>query len=423
MQEQDDQTDVRRIAGLVRGRLLAARWLLAAAALAIAWLGWVSGSRPAAALVALLIVVLAAALLPRGRAESRVVTVPVERPAPDDDLTWPDAISALPDPVLAFDGNGAVVHANRHALAAFGAMPPGTLLQLRFRAPAMQELIARVLAERRPAAIEHVEKGPIERAFLVSVAPVGTDAGLFLMHFRDQSETRRIDRMRADFIANASHELRTPLASVTGFIETLRGPARDDAEARERFLEIMQAQTARMARLIDDLLSLSRIEMKPYARGDELIDLAGLVSGLADALRHLAEDSGVELCIASPDQQLLVPGNRDELIQVFENLLENACKYGQSGGRVDVTFSRVETGPHPEAVVTIRDYGPGIAEEHIPRVTERFYRVEAETTRARRGTGLGLSIVKHILTRHDGRLVITSKLGKGSAFSVHLPLD
>ena len=422
MQEADERRDARRLAGLARGRLLGARWLLAASALAIAWLSWVSGASPAAALIAMLIVALAAALLPRSRTESRAKTTAGEAAA-EAGPSGADVIAALPDPALTFDFHGAVVDVNQETLAAFGAMPPGTLLQLRFRASAMQELIARVLAERRPAAIEHVEKGPIERAFRVSVAPIGAEGDLFLMHFRDQSETRRIDRMRADFIANASHELRTPLASIAGFIETLRGPARDDAGARERFLEIMQAQTARMARLIDDLLSLSRIEMKPYARSDEFIDLGQLVCNVADALRQIAEDNGVAFRITRPAEPLRVPGSRDELIQVFENLLENACKYGRAGRHVDVDFSRAQAGPRPEAVVTIRDYGPGIPEEHIPRVTERFYRIDDEASRTQRGTGLGLSIVKHILSRHEGRLVIRSKLGEGSAFLVHLPLD
>ena len=227
--------------------------------------------------------------------------------------------------------------------------------------------------------------------------------------------------MRADFIANASHELRTPLASISGFIETLRGPARNDEKARDSFLQIMQTQTARMARLIDDLLTLSRIEMKPHLPSRENIDLGETVAGVIDSLRHLAAEYGVVVAFERPPQPVLVSGNRDELIQVFVNLLENACKYGQSGGRVDVSVAPAEGGPAPEIAVTFRDYGPGIAEEHIPRITERFYRIDAEKSRVKNGTGLGLAIVKHILTRHEGRLVVRSKPGEGASFVVYLP--
>ena len=337
-----------------------------------------------------------------------------------DMLSARELAAAVPEPIVIFDARGAALHANQAAIAAFGQIPQGTLLHHKFRTPEMQQLIIGLLGERRPGAIDYSERVPIERAFRVSAMPVGA-RGLFVIHFKDQSETRRIDRMRADFIANASHELRTPLASIAGFIETLRGPARNDEKARDNFLQIMQAQTERMARLIDDLLSLSRIEMKPYMRTEARIDVGEIVAGVVESLGHRARESGVEVSYARPAEPTLVPGSRDELIQIFENLLENACKYGASGGKVEITVSRTSAGPTPEVAVTVRDFGPGIAEEHIPRITERFYRVE--TNVPRRGTGLGLAIVKHILTRHEGRLTVKSKLGEGSAFTVHLPAE
>jgi len=337
------------------------------------------------------------------------------------ELSARDLAAVVPDPIVIVDAGGAVVHANRAAIDAFGTMPAGTRLPLRFRAPEMRQMLDGVLRTGRADAIDYAERVPIERAFRVMATPVGGRPGLFAVMFKDQSEARRIDRMRADFIANASHELRTPLASVAGFIETLRGPARDDEKAREAFLAIMQAQTARMARLIDDLLSLSRIETRPYSRPKEKIDIGEIVAGVVAAQDHVARESGVTIAFERPERPVLAPGNRDELIQVFENLLENARKYGQSGGRVDITIVETETGPAPEVAVTVRDYGPGIAAEHIPRVTERFYRIDVETSRAQQGTGLGLSIVKHILTRHDGRLTIRSAPGEGAAFTVHLP--
>lgn len=338
-----------------------------------------------------------------------------------DGLSARDLAAAIPDPVIVIDARGAVRYANPAAVAFFGHLPQGTILAHRFRSADMQRLIAALLDEGRPGTIDYGERVPMERAFRVSAMPLGSAGGLCLVHFKDQSETRRIDRMRADFIANASHELRTPLASIAGFIETLRGPARDDARARESFLQIMQAQTARMARLIDDLLALSRIEMKPHLPARERIDLGETVAGVVDSLRHLAGEYGVEIVFARSAEAFLVAGSRDELIQVFTNLVENACKYGQSGGRVDIALDRVSEGPAPEIAVTFRDYGPGIAEEHIPRLTERFYRIDGENGPARTGTGLGLAIVKHILTRHDGRLVIRSRPGEGASFTVLLP--
>jgi two-component system phosphate regulon sensor histidine kinase PhoR len=228
--------------------------------------------------------------------------------------------------------------------------------------------------------------------------------------------------MRADFVANASHELRTPLAALSGFIETLQGSARDDAKARERFLAIMQDQARRMARLIDDLLSLSRIELNAHRRPDTAVDLVPIVRQVVDGLETLARDRGVTVQVEAADA-LMVPGDRDELIRLFENLIENALKYGAAGKRVDITPRQAVTlDGEPEAQIAVRDYGPGIAPEHVPRLTERFYRVDVRESRAQGGTGLGLALVKHILNRHRGRLSIASMPGAGATFTVHLPM-
>ena len=332
--------------------------------------------------------------------------------------------AAVTDPLMIFDRAGALVHANTAAHAAFNGLRDGMSLPLRFRAPEMQEMFDALLSGAAASATtDYGEKLPVERVFRVTASAVGQGTDLYVLIFKDQSESRRIERMRADFIANASHELRTPLASIAGFIETLHGPARNDAAARDQFLSIMQDQTRRMARLIDDLLSLSRLEMKPYLRPGTRVDLNRTLDAVIDSLAPLASDSGVIVERDLPSGDLMVPGDRDELFQVFQNLLENACKYGQSGKRVVVSASEGSDGPEPTIDVTIRDFGPGIAEEHIPRITERFYRVDAETSRAQKGTGLGLAIVKHILTRHKAWLSIRSELGKGAAFTVHLPAN
>jgi two-component system phosphate regulon sensor histidine kinase PhoR len=272
------------------------------------------------------------------------------------------------------------------------------------------------------------QRVPVDRWYEVAAAPLSLPDSipateLVLLAFRDRTPLRRVEEMRADFIANASHELRTPLAALSGFIDTLRGPAREDAAARERFLAIMQTQADRMARLIDDLLSLSRIELNAHLRPDKEVDLVAIVRQVADGLQTLANDRSVVIKITGPSSPLMVLGERDELIRVFENLVENALKYAASGKRVELELARVETtGGKREARIAVRDHGPGIAPEHLPRLTERFYRVDVAESRAQGGTGLGLALVKHILNRHDGRMTIESTPGRGATFTAHLPL-
>jgi two-component system phosphate regulon sensor histidine kinase PhoR len=251
--------------------------------------------------------------------------------------------------------------------------------------------------------------------------PALSKPDLVLMTFHDLTPLRRVEEMRADFVANASHELRTPLAALSGFIETLQGSARDDAKARERFLAIMREQARRMARLIDDLLSLSRIELNAHRRPDTPVDLVPIVRQVVDSLETLARDRGVAVNVEAANA-LTVLGDRDELVRIFENLVENALKYGAPGKRVDIKLGAgLSTENEPEAQVSVRDYGPGIAPEHLPRLTERFYRVDVKESRAQGGTGLGLALVKHILNRHRGRLTIESASGAGASFTIHLP--
>jgi two-component system phosphate regulon sensor histidine kinase PhoR len=278
--------------------------------------------------------------------------------------------------------------------------------------------------------IEFFQRVPTDRWWEATIAPLvlpggaGSSRHLVLVALRDLTPLRRVEEMRADFVANASHELRTPLASLSGFIETLQGPARNDSTSRDRFLAIMKEQATRMARLIDDLLSLSRIEQKVHIQPDTTTDLVMIVNEVADSLLPLARERDVEIKVTDQTDSLEVMGDRDELIRVFENLIENALKYGASGKRVDITLSpEPATGEPRDALVSVRDYGPGIAPEHLPRLTERFYRVDIAESRAQGGTGLGLALVKHILNRHRGRLMIESTPGSGANFAVRLPLS
>ncbi|MEN5275869.1 ATP-binding protein [Brucella sp. TWI432] len=330
----------------------------------------------------------------------------------------------LTDPMIVFDHRGTVLFVNAMAMDAFQSLEPGTALYLRFRAPEMHRLIQSVITDGEPRSIDYFERVPIDRWYKAMVKALRDADGkpeLFVLLFRDQSETRRIDRMRSDFIANASHELRTPLASLLGFIETLQGPARNDAAARDRFLGIMQKQAERMSRLIDDLLSLSRLEMRAHLAVTECVDMTAVLNHVADTLSPLAAGLDVTIERHLPDHPVNVTGTRDELIQVFQNLVENACKYGQGGKRVILRLDEEQTELGQELVASVQDFGPGIATEHLPRLTERFYRIDVETSRAQKGTGLGLAIVKHILARHRGRLVVRSQLGEGSTFVVRLP--
>ncbi|MBB5702362.1 two-component system phosphate regulon sensor histidine kinase PhoR [Ochrobactrum daejeonense] len=374
----------------------------------------------------LAVVVLGAVWLASEVAGSEPVEAPVKDIVPNDmaGVSGERLADLLTDPMVVFDHTGTVLFANVAALEAFQSLEAGTALYLRFRAPEMHALIQGVVADGEPRSIDYFERVPIDRWFRAMVKALpGRDGTpeLFVLLFRDQSETRRIDRMRSDFIANASHELRTPLASLRGFIETLQGPARNDAAARDRFLDIMQKQAERMSRLIDDLLSLSRLEMRAHLAVNETVDLTAVLNHVADTLTPLA--AGLDLTIERglPDHPVLITGARDELIQVFQNLVENACKYGQAGKKVIVKLEEDKSGSAPEIVASVQDFGPGIAAEHLPRLTERFYRIDVETSRAQKGTGLGLAIVKHILARHRGRLVVRSQVGEGSTFTVRLP--
>ncbi len=350
------------------------------------------------------------------------------RNAPDTALL--DAvISGMPDPVAVLDQDGRVIAFNGEATALAPALRRGEPASIALRMPELVEAIRAASLAGKAQRIEFSARLPSLRwseAFVSPVALTGGEtgrAGIVVVTVHDLTPIRRVEEMRADFVANVSHELRTPLAAITGFIDTLQGPARDDPAARGRFLDIMQAQAWRMARLIDDLLSLSRIELRAHQRPDTPIDLVPIVRQVVDGLQTLARDRDVTVEVTAPAEPLLVPGDRDELTRLFENLIENGLKYGASGKRVDIALTRGDTTDGKgEARISVRDYGPGIAAEHLPRLTERFYRVDVGESRAQGGTGLGLALVKHILNRHHGRLSIDSKEGEGATFTVRLPL-
>jgi two-component system phosphate regulon sensor histidine kinase PhoR len=405
------------------------RLVLVATAIAFCGL-WAFGAIAALPALAGFVLVAAAALIASARGDVLPeVLARIEPRAPRvGDPLIESVLAGLPDPVVALDRRGDVVALNARAVAVAPALRPGEPVSLGLRVPEVLDAIRRARASGTAQRVEFSERVPLDRWYEVIVTPISSaglaaSPGLVLLAFHDLTPLRRVEEMRADFVANASHELRTPLAALSGFIDTLRGSARDDPAARERFLPIMQAQADRMARLIDDLLSLSRIELNAHLRPDKQVDVGAIVRQVADSLQTLARDRSVEVKTTGTPAPLLVPGDRDELIRVFENLVENALKYAASGKRVDIGLS-VGEGPDGkrEARIAVRDRGPGIAPEHLPRLTERFYRVDVSESRAQGGTGLGLALVKHILNRHGGRLTIESAPGQGATFTVHLPM-
>jgi two-component system phosphate regulon sensor histidine kinase PhoR len=338
-------------------------------------------------------------------------------------------IAGLPGAAIVLDADGGVIAFNEAARSLAPALRQGEPALISLRMPELVDAVRRASKSREPQRVEFFERVPLDRWFEAFVVPVKLAgvadwrADVLLMTFNDLSPLRRVEEMRADFVANASHELRTPLAALLGFIETLQGPAKNDPVAREKFLAIMQGQATRMARLIDDLLSLSRIELNAHLPPNTPVDLAPIVRQVADGLQTLARDRDVTIKLETPPSPLVVLGDRDELIRALENLVENALKYGEAGKRVDITLARAQTRAGTlEARIAVRDYGPGIAPEHLPRLTERFYRVDVADSRAQGGTGLGLALVKHVLNRHGGRLSIESTLGQGANFIMHLPL-
>jgi two-component system phosphate regulon sensor histidine kinase PhoR len=339
------------------------------------------------------------------------------------DGTAPDLseiVHALDIAAIVLDAERRIAVFNRHAADLFPSITAGAPVGLATRNPDLMVSIDRSFAQGRSETAEFTERMLQGRRFIVTSTPLSGPR--LLLQFRDTSEQERLAQLRADFIANASHELRTPLASIKGFIETLMGPARNDEAARKRFLGIMATQAQRMNRILDDLLSLSRIEMRAHLRPESPVDMNDLIAHVIRGLEPLAQQADIALKFEPLPRANPVRGDRDELEQVLQNLIHNAIKYGRPCGSVDVSIrERTRRTGQPAALeIAVTDDGPGIAPEHLPRLTERFYRVDTARSREQGGTGLGLAIVKHILNRHRGELEITSEVGRGSRFAVVL---
>jgi two-component system phosphate regulon sensor histidine kinase PhoR len=359
-------------------------------------------------------------------------------------------IASLPDPLIMLDRARRIVRANQAAESALGTPLAGRDLIAVLRSPQVIDAVAGAFDSGEGRIVEFSLPVPVERAFLARVQPLPrpiADGTVALLTLHDITQVKRTDRMRVDFVANASHELRTPLSTLVGFIETLRGPAREDAGARERFLAIMHEQGQRMSRLVADLLSLSRIELNEHTPPTGDVKLGEVIRTIVDGLEFKAAGKQMTIVIDAPppngeaptrlDDLPAVSGDDDEITQVFQNLIDNAIKYGRAGATIRIAGwtmapARAAVGAgaplpaqridRPAVVVAVMDEGEGIAREHLPRLTERFYRIETARSRELGGTGLGLAIVKHILNRHRGALDIDSTVGVGSTFTIHLPI-
>jgi two-component system phosphate regulon sensor histidine kinase PhoR len=414
------------------------------------------GASPAAALAAALSVgavgvgvsILARAVRPQP------APPPNESPRPSGPFAA--VIEQLPDPLLLIEGGARDEPASRRFLFANAAardllriQRPHGPLATAIRAPEVLDAVEEALYERRAGHAVYELRGVQDRVWQARALPLtqaGTSGLLAVLWLRDETEIRRIERTRADFLANASHELRTPLASLSGFIDTLRGHARDDPAARARFLTIMHGQAERMRRLIDDLMSLSRIELGEHIPPAGIIDLALVTPDVLDALAPVAAERCVtfEMSLPPPGVALAI-ADRDQIMQVVQNLAENAVKYTPHGGKVTVevtaglglpaaatpvaglaAYFSLLTPDHAlgrtYAAIRVRDFGAGIARSSLPRLTERFYRVEGQKARAKPGTGLGLAIVKHIVNRHRGGLLVESGSDEGSMFTAYFPM-
>jgi two-component system, OmpR family, phosphate regulon sensor histidine kinase PhoR len=411
-------------------RRLAARWMpLMAATLVLVVLVALGRLDGTPALIGTGALLLAAALWPL---DTSVLIEALSGAAPSradrvhdlDRKGWRAVIDAIPTAALALDAAGTVVHHNRLVGELFPKIRNGQPMSQVSRNPDLLDAVDRALTSEGRINVELIERVPVERRVSATVSRLGKSTAPssphLLVTFRDLTEQDRLAQMRADFIANASHEMRTPLASLRAFVETLQGPARDDEVARERFLRLMASQAERMTRLIDDLLSLSRVEMRVHLPPRGIVELSETAAYVCQSLEPVAEGSKIDLSLVRCEAPVRFLGDREEVVQVLQNLIQNAIKYGREDGHVEVRVGRdAPRGSAGAKVwVSVSDDGPGIAPEHLPRLTERFYRVNVVSSREKGGTGLGLAIVKHILNRHRGDLKIASKLGVGSTFTI-----
>ena len=404
---------------------------LAPALLLLGGLAVADAMNPVAAAAVALAAVAGALWLVRQPKHPEIAADP---PSPPPPVALQAVLEGIPDPVIVLNAAREIIATNGAAHESFAIGPLGRDLALSMRHPEVLAAVETAMTGRSPSIHEITLPAPVPRTFMLHATVLGGEQGgapaaraavpRVVLVLRDETRAKRAERSRADFVTNASHELRSPLSALIGFIETLRGPASEDTAARERFLAIMQAEAQRMARLVEDLMSLSRVEINEHVLPRDRINGADVLAAVTDALAGRAEkrDMAVRLDCAADLPPVL--GETDQLTQVFHNLVDNALKYGRSGTAIEITatfIARMPGTPAGALRIAVSDTGDGIDATHLPRLTERFYRADAGRSRRLGGTGLGLAIVKHIVNRHRGQLAISSRVGEGSTFTVFLP--
>ena len=323
-------------------------------------------------------------------------------------------VDALPYPAFFIDTSFVIFCANKKAEKLFDQTLSGQVFARILRQPEALGTLNSVIETGQLQTCKLVLKVPSPRMYQGSAAQVDDN---ILFTLLDISAELNAEEARSTFVANVSHELRSPLTALAGIVETLRGPARQDTRARDRFLKLMQGETDRMSRLVGDLLSLSKLEAKEHVQPEDRVDLQATIKRVIMVLSESTTAYSGRVKYNMLGTPVHVIGDRDELTEVFQNLIENALKYSSPDSEVEVNIA-LSKGPKTKVTVTIKDRGDGIAKEHLPRLTERFYRVDKGRSREMGGTGLGLAITKHILSRHRAQLAFDSKLGVGTKVSV-----
>ncbi len=331
-----------------------------------------------------------------------------------------DFAKIISDSCIILNEDTNVLFANKSAKEQFSGLIMGKPLGFALRNPDLHLATKQVLKTGKPEKITIHQTITPEKWFEISIAlfkpkgrkKISNKKIVLIMH--DLTKQQRSQKIRSDFIANVSHELRTPLTSIIGFVETLQGSAANDIKAQKKFLGIMGKQAKRMSKLIDDLLSLSHIELSEHVKPKDKVDLVAIISNVVEGLQNQAREAGLNVKTYLPAKPAIIKGDENELVEVFENLIDNAVKYGEGSKTIKVKLAKISEKAGFDYQVNIIDYGVGISSKHLPRLTERFYRVNAETSRKKKGTGLGLAIVKHILNRHEAKMTINSKINEGT---------
>ena len=354
-------------------------------------------------------------------------------------------LNKLEDAIIVLDSDQKIVFQNSHSIDLFENNYTGQNITNLIRSPIILETLENVYKNKKTKIIEYnSEYGQnlsprstnfynVEISYEKNHLQLTNAKDNYVILMKNITPLKNIEKVRSSFIANVSHELKTPLATVMGFLETIRGPAKDDKKSMSKFLGIMDKETIRMKRLIDDLLVVSKIESDEHIHPTKKVNLIKTLNNVIESLKEYALKKNIQIRTNYQlSENLSVLGNEDELVQVFTNIIDNSIKYGKINSSIDIKAEEVKEQTDqsedkklfPQLIlkISVKDESDGIHAKHLSRLTERFYRVDAARSKEIGGTGLGLTIVKHILNKHRGHLDIKSEINQGSTFTVELPI-